>query len=500
MSYYGDEMTKKWTEENVTRYLDKSRHRDQELSSLRMLLSSRQLEFINFQQVCDNLYDGIHITDGEGKVLFINRAYTRTTGIYPEELLGRRVSDIEREGVLYTGSVTERVIRQKKRVNSVATILRMKKEVLVTGNPVFDENGDVKLVVTNTRDFSELKQLEAQLMYVAEEQQKGQTDAVLTLSGDAEGIVDRSPAMRAVMKLVCSVAPTDATVLITGESGTGKEVVANEIVRRSRRSQRPFIKLNCAAIPGPLLESELFGYEEGAFTGAKKAGKAGLFEMANGGTILLDEIGDMPMDLQAKLLRVLQSRTVLRIGGSKPVALDVRVIASTNKDLKREVQNGRFREDLYYRLNVVPIALPPLRARLEEIPALTEHFCQAFSQKYGRTTHFSEQALLVMRGYPWPGNIRELENLVERMVILCYPHQVTADDVAAVLYPEQSLVPTGQQTLKAQVQAFERQVILRTLHTAGTMRKAAQILGVDHSTIVKKCRLYGIDRSGIQER
>lgn len=497
MSYYGDKMTKKWAEESVVRYLDKSKHRDMELSSLRTFLSSQHLEAINFQQVCDNLYDGIHITDGEGKVLFINQAYTRTTGIYPEELLGRKVCDIEREGILYTGSVTDRVIQQKRRINSVATILRMHKEVLVTGNPVFDENGDIKLVVTNTRDFSELKRLEAQLMYMAEEHQKAQKDTGFASAEDASGVTDQSAAMRAVMKLVCSVAPTDATVLITGESGTGKELVANEIVRRSQRSGKPFIKLNCAAIPSALLESELFGYEEGAFTGAKRAGKAGLFEIANGGVILLDEIGDMPMDLQAKLLRVLQSRTMLRIGGSKPVKLDVRVLASTNKDLKEEVQNGRFREDLYYRLNVVPISLPPLRERREEIPALIEYFCQSFSKKYGRTTHFSDEALLLMQEYHWPGNIRELENLVERMVILCYPHVVAADDVADVLYPEKPVMQSERYTLKAQVQAFERQVIVRTLHSAGSMRKAAQILGVDHSTIVKKCRMYGIDRCGM---
>lgn len=499
MKYDNDKSSEQWVEEHVVRFMEKSRHTEQELTSLRAFLSSQYLDVINFQQVCDNLYDGIHITDGEGRVLFINRAYTRTTGIRPEELLGRKVSDIEKEGLLYNGSVTERVIRQKKRVNSVATIHRLNKKVLVTGNPVFDESGALKMVVTNTRDFLELKQLEAKLLFLSAEQQ-GRSDGTVSIQHKTLcGVGGQSAAMQAVMKLVCSVAPTDATVLITGESGTGKEVIANEIVQRSQRSDKPFVKLNCAAIPGALLESELFGYEEGAFTGAKRAGKRGLFEVANGGVILLDEVGDMPLDLQAKLLRVLQSKTMLRIGGSKPVELDVRLIASTNKDLQEEVRKGRFREDLYYRLNVVPVALPPLRERREEIPALTEYFCQAFSKKYGRTTHFTQEALVLMQEYSWPGNIRELENLVERMVILCYPHTVTGDDVAGVLFPQGTMGCPAQGTLKEQVQAFERQLILKTLRSAGSMRKAAQMLGVDHSTIVKKCRQYGlsVERSDV---
>lgn len=322
----------------------------------------------DFREVCQHLYDGIHITDGEGVILFINDAYTRTTGIRPEQVLGRRVSEIE--GLLYQGSVTGQVLKTKQRVNAVATILGLGKEVLVTGTPVFDPFGNVKLVVTNTRDFPELKRLEGQLHTLTEERRKANQELAYLRQRQAGGkeLIYRSGAMESVVELARTVAQTDVTVLITGESGTGKELIANELYQNSARRDKPFIKVNCAAIPAELLESELFGYEEGAFTGARRSGKAGLFELADTGVILLDEIGDMPLALQTKLLRVLQQRELIRVGGSRPVKLDLRVIAATNKDLREQARQGRFREDLYYRLNVVPIELKPLRERRADIP------------------------------------------------------------------------------------------------------------------------------------
>ena len=451
---------------------------------------------IDFQKVCENLYDGIHITDGEGRVLFINQAYTRTTGILPEELLGRKVSDIEAEGKLYRGAVTGKVLESRQRVNSVARIFKLNKEVLVTGTPVFDEAGNIVLVVTNTRDFPELKRLEQQLLTLTEESKKANEELTYLRrqqAGDRR-LLYRSQAMAAVMELVRTVAPTDVTVLITGESGTGKELVANEIYHHSDRVDKPFIKVNCAAIPAELLESELFGYEDGAFTGAKRAGKAGMFELANTGVILLDEIGDMPLPLQTKLLRVLQQRELMRIGGSRPIHLDIRVIASTNKDLQEEVRQGRFREDLFYRLNVVPLEIKPLRERPEDIPYLAERFCQSFNKKYGKDTRISEDAMQLIQAYRWPGNIRELENLVERIVVTSPGGEVTQETVYNALRPS-GVRTSGQMmenaTLRQQVSAFEREVILHTLERAGSMRKAARLLGVDHSTLVKKCRQYG---------
>lgn len=431
-----------------------------------------ELESGDYKSICENLYDGIHITDGTGTILFINKAYTRTTGILPEELLGRKVSEIEAEGILYTGSVTERVLAQGKRINSVATIHRLNKEVLVTGTPVFDEEKNIRLVVTNTRDFPELKRLEAQLLALEEKQEKAVQELAYLRSqqaGDKQTIY-HSAAMREVMEIVRKVAPTDVTVLITGESGTGKELIANEIYQNSDRCGKPFIKLNCAAIPAELLESELFGYEEGAFTGAKRTGKAGMFELANTGVLLLDEVGDMPMALQAKLLRVLQERSLVRLGGSKTIDLDIRVIAATNKELLTQV-------------------------RREDIPVLARHFCELYRRKYGKETELSPNAVAELAKYDWPGNIRELENLVERLVVTDSVGEIGGCQVASALNFSGTAVPEAgplRASLKTQLQTFERELILGALERTGSLRKAAASLGVEHSTLVKKCKRLGI--------
>ncbi len=455
---------------------------------------------VDFRLVCDNLYDGIHITDGEGRVLFINAAYTRTTGIKPEDILGRKVADIEAEGKLYKGSVTAKVLERRERVNSVATIFGLgDKEVLVTGTPVFDEAGNIILVVTNTRDFPELKHLEEQLVAMTAQSEKDNQELAYLRQQQVSGrkLSSRSASMRSVLELVHTVAATDVTVLITGESGTGKELVANELYQASERRGKPFIKVNCAAIPAELLESELFGYEAGAFTGARKAGKAGMFELANTGVILLDEIGDMPLALQSKLLRVLQQRELTRIGGSSPMALDIRVIASTNKDLKAEIAQGRFREDLYYRLNVVPIQLRPLRERREDVPHLAAEFCKNFNKRYGKDAAISEGGMALLCEYRWPGNIRELENLIERLVVTNTSGTITRDTVLAALTPTKApLSAAADGGLKAQVEAFQRELILSTVRREGSIRRAAKALGVDHSTLVKKLEKYGEELPG----
>lgn len=452
---------------------------------------------LDFREVCENLYDGIHIADGEGRILFVNSAYTRTTGIRPEEVLGRKVADVEAEGSFYKGSVTAAVVERRERVDSVATILRLNKEVLVTGIPVLNEAGEIKLVVTNTRDFPELKDLEKRLLALTEKSKKDSEELSYLRMQQAgnKQLLYRSPAMAAVMETIKRIAPTDVTVLITGESGTGKELVAGEIYQNSARRGKPFIKVNCAAIPAELLESELFGYEPGAFTGARKAGKAGMFELADTGIILLDEIGDMPLPLQTKLLRVLQQRELMRIGGIRPIKLDIRVIASTNKNLREEVRLGRFREDLYYRLNVVPVELKPLRERREDISHLAGHFCENFNKKYGKQTQISPEGMELILNYSWPGNIRELENLVERMVVTCSGSSITRSQVFSALDPGGSHLgqeEDGNATLKQRVAAVEREIILQTLEQKGSLRKAAASLGVDHSTLVKKCQRYGL--------
>lgn len=316
---------------------------------------------------------------------------------------------------------------------------------------------------------------------------------------DASRIVGRSPLMRRVLETVATVAPTEASVLILGESGTGKELIANSLHQGSGRSDKRFIKVNCAALPETLLESELFGHEKGAFTGAINR-KPGRFELAHGGTIFLDEIGEMTVATQAKLLRVLQEREVEPLGSTRTVNVDIRIIAASNKILSREVEKGSFREDLFYRLNVVPIELPGLRERKEDIPLLTEHFLKIYNEKNGRNVQgFHPRALDALMRYSWPGNIRELENVVERAVILARDDYVPFSEL-----PEPLREATGDTVIQEiregirpgmTIKEMEQELILRTLEdNDGNRTRSARILGITRRTLQHKLKEYDIER------
>ncbi len=310
-------------------------------------------------------------------------------------------------------------------------------------------------------------------------------DNILSKTKHGKEILTRNPKMQEIINIINNLALSDITVLIHGESGTGKELVARQIHRLSKRANRPFIAVNCAAIPDNLLESELFGHEKGAFTGAieKKIGK---FELARGGTMLLDEIGEMSMMLQAKLLRVLQEREIDRIGGKEPIPVDVRVIATTNKDLYKECMEGRFREDLYYRLNVFPINIPPLRERTEDIPLLAMHFMKKFSEcSHKDIKGFSEQAMNLLKNRQWRGNVRELENVIQRAVFLCRGNLIEVNDL---LLEDDVMCSTKSGNLKE----VEKKLILQTLKDVnGNKTKAAKILGISVRTIRNKLNEYG---------
>lgn len=453
--------------------------------------------YLDFREISDNLYDGIYISDGEGKTIFINKAYTRTTGISQAEVLGRSVKEISEEGMLYKGAVTMDVITNKKTINSLGKSLKNNKDLLITGSPIFDDKGNIKLVVINNRDISDLKELEHKNALLKIDRQRAKEEIkYLRKQQFLNNIISTSiNHMEETVELIKTIAPTDVTVLITGESGTGKEVVADEIYSRSKRNDKPFIKVNCAAIPDELLESELFGYEGGAFTDARRLGKIGLFELANEGTILLDEIGEMHLSLQAKLLRVLQTKEILRIGGSKPVKLDIRVIASTNKDLHEEIKEGKFREDLFYRLNVVPINIKPLRERKEMIPDLIREFLGKFNKKYGKEVILQNIAMDLLINYKWPGNIRELENLIERMVVINSDGIIKYSNLESILDIENysSYDEPGNRKLKDLVQELERDVITLSIKKYGSVNKTAAILGLSQPALWKKCKVLNIE-------
>lgn len=304
-----------------------------------------------------------------------------------------------------------------------------------------------------------------------------------------EGIVGSSPRMQEVLRVAAAVAPTDATVLIYGETGTGKEILARSIHDQSRRAEGPFVAINCGAIPETLLETELFGHEKGAFTSATGT-RVGKFEAADGGTIFLDEVGDMSPAMQVKLLRVLQERTFERVGSNKPIRVDVRVIAATNKDLRHLVREGRFREDLFYRLSVVPIELPPLRERQEDIPLLAQHFLEKYRTKYGKSvTGFTPQAMRKMRRYPWPGNVRELEFAIERAVILCRTPEIWAEDLWLG-----GVEPEGRQERVPTLAEVERQHMVHVLqHTEWNLEEAARVLGLSVAQLRRRLDQHGVE-------
>lgn len=358
-------------------------------------------------------------------------------------------------------------------------------------------------------DLIQVKQVVAKALMHAQSEERG--NASLESGGEtaeSSGLVGLSPVMRDVYKLVGKVSMSKATVLIQGESGTGKELIAKAIHANSPRADKPLIAVNCGAIPENLLESELFGYERGAFTGAVGR-KQGMFELANGGTLFLDEIGELTPALQVKLLRVLQERTIVRLGGVEPIAVDVRLIAATNCDLRERIRQGQFREDLYYRLHVVPIHMPPLRERKEDIPLLISHFLA----KYGRETgkqglHLSPAAMDMMMAYHWPGNVRQLEHTIERAVIMTNSAAIQPEHIqlphresSGGQQPRQDLVIRFEgKTMRELVQEVEREAIFRALQKErGNKLQTAKRLGISRRALLYKIQMYGLEGTG-QER
>jgi PAS domain S-box-containing protein len=436
-------------------------------------------------------FDGILETDARGNTLIVNDAYVRITGMCKKELLGKNIRQLVRDGY-YDRSVAQMVIEQGKPV-TIEQRLRTGKKVLVTGNPVFNDRNELVRVIVNARDLSELEHLRQEVEQAQQLSRHYQEELRKMRMREENDFITESQASKDLFDLIVRVSRVDSTVLIQGESGVGKEIVARELHRNSPRCDQPYIKVNCAAIPESLLESELFGYESGAFTGANKGGKIGLFELANKGSLFLDEVGEIPLHLQVKLLRVLQENEFTRVGGSEPVKIDVRVIAATNRDLDRMVAEGNFREDLFYRLNVIPVYVPALRERREEVAALVRHFLQIFNDKYGFNKTVTASVLGELMDYDWPGNIRELRNVIERAVVTS-PHPVI-DDISFLSRREKNEnlnTNYGPVNLKKEVEEFEKQLILKYVAKYGSLRKAARFLGSSQTTLWRKASQYGI--------
>lgn len=433
----------------------------------------------NLEAVIESSYDGIFITDGNANALYVNKSYERIAGITKEEVLGKNMLDLEKSNII-SKSATLIALRDKK-ITTLSQTFKTGKSVIVTSTPIFDENKNIILVVTNVRDISELEDLKLQL--------EGLKSKIV---GGCE-IIAKHKSMTKLLENAKRIACVDTTVLILGETGVGKEGIAKYIYANSHRANKPYIKVNCGAIPENLLETEFFGYEKGAFTGAKNEGKAGLFELANDGTIFLDEIGELPLNMQVKLLRVLQEETITKIGGSKEIKINVRIIAATNKDLEKLVEEGQFRDDLYYRLNVIPILVPPLRERKDDILLLTKHFECYYNKKYNSNKKIDNTVIDILHNYNWPGNVRELKNTIERMILLNDDNIISLKDLPANILKQKEIEVINRfesSTLKDAVSLLEYEMITKAYEKHKNVRDAAEALGIDSSTFVRKRQKY----------
>jgi PAS domain S-box-containing protein len=444
--------------------------------------------------IINSSFDGLWICDHEGNALMLNKASERINGVDAAHIIGKNMRELVQEG-LFDKSVTLEVLEKKAPVTMIQKVHGDKK-ILVTGNPIFNDHGDIIFVVTNDRDMTELDNLRSQL-HEAQALAKGYISKLSRLQleeADLSNIVFRSAEMQIIIEMAIRVAQVDSTILLLGESGVGKGLIASLIHKQSERSKGPYIRVDLAGIPDSLMESELFGYEKGAFTGARTEGKPGFFELANKGTLFLDEIGEIPLASQSKLLRFLEDHHITRVGGTASREIDVRIIAATNRKIEEMVASRNFRADLYYRLNVVPIHIPSLRERNGDILPLAFHYLAKFNKAYKKNKSFSPQVIEALGKYDFPGNIRELANLIERLVVSTAQDYVEFRELPGSVtekYPTQSIpdtLPFEGLPLKEALERYEREIIARSLKKHGSQREAARALKVDQATISRKTR------------
>ncbi|MGS0763349.1 sigma-54 interaction domain-containing protein [Syntrophomonas curvata] len=457
------------------------------------------LSYDEMAAVIQQSYDGILVTDYNADVVMVNDSYFRITGLNKDQVVGKNFREFFAL-TPYQKAACLDVLERKVPVTYTHSNLIPGKTVMVTASPIFDSENEIRLVITNCRDMTEMVQLREQLEKAQEMEELyyKHLDGLKQLKTCPIAV---SSKMKELLMAALKVSLVDITVLITGESGVGKEVLARYIHENSPRQAEPFVPVNCGAIPEQLLESEFFGYVGGAFTGATKTGKKGLFETANGGTLFLDEIGDLPFNLQVKLLRALDSGEITRVGANSPTPVDIRLLAATNQDLNQMVQEHRFREDLYYRLNVVNLDIPPLRERPEDIRPLCMHFLRECNQRYGEAKRISLDVLRAMENYSWPGNIRQLKHAMERMVVLSH-----GDYLETSALPCSELNPNLQSQIDANkavtvnhfisipqaIEEVEKQILCHAMKQCSSSRQIAKNTGIDQTTVLRKIKKYGL--------
>lgn len=461
-------------------------NKDFELEDIYQACKKTKEERDTYFLAMDNCLDSFHVTDQTGRVIFINKTFERRSKTSKDFIIGKSVAEMEKLG-FYRPSAVRIALREGRPV----TMVQAGKggDAIVTATPIKDGEGNIVMCVSNARFTDELELLDK--YYKGKE--KPSDYGIKTL-------VFKSPEVAKLYESARQVAKADSSILITGETGTGKSMLARYIHDNSPRRKGNFIELNCAAIPENLIESELFGYESGAFTGAKKGGKPGLFEMANEGTLFLDEIGDMPLNLQVKLLHAIQNRTITRIGGTAEKPVNVRIITATNKNLEKRIEEGLFRSDLYYRINVVPLYMPALRERKEDISELVKSFLQTFNSRYGSQVEIVEKALEVLNEYRWPGNIRELENLIERLVVTNRTGVVDEESLPNNIKimtdgPQEDIQVNRLLPLHEAMERVEAQLIDMAFKEHQSTYKAARALGISQSGASRKYLKYKKEKS-----
>ena len=471
-------------------------------SSARHLDPFRNLK-IQFETIFSFSNYGIWILDGEGVVLKVNRVAPELIGVTEKEVLGKKIGDLADQGII-NEALTPTILATRRPVTKPLYVIKSQKYIMASGTPVFDDQGKIIFVVVLEHDMTIVKNLKEQLEQAktVTETIKSELSDINLLELEIEDIIANAPEMKQVMKILLKLARLDVSnILITGESGTGKGLFAKFLHRYGLRQRAPFIAINCAALPEMLLEAELFGYEKGAFTGAADTGKAGLFELAHEGTIFLDEIGDLPFSVQAKLLKCLDEKEIRRLGGTRPIQVNCTVIAATNQDLEELVHRKKFRQDLYFRLNAFPVSIPPLRNRPEDILELANYYLNQYNNEYLQKKKFSQKTLEWIEAYDFPGNVRELKNIIKNAVV------ISEMDVLENIKPQSGSQKTSIQKNKKNTvnsktastglnQALlkvEREKLKEAVSRSTTTRDIARYLGISQSTVTRKLKKHRLD-------
>jgi PAS domain S-box-containing protein len=446
-----------------------------------------------YKKILDNSYDEIFVVDDNDIILYVNEASIKHYGLHPDEMIGKTVTEITKKGLWYPNNIHPYCYKTKKGF-TVEQKTVLGKTIVTTVVPVLDEKGEVEMLVQNIRDKTQLVDFESELAKIRKllENNSSESNLVEKKIDDQSRIITYNEKVKKILKLSQKAVSVGSTLLILGESGTGKGMLTKTIHKNSIKCNNPFIAINCAAIPENLLESELFGYEEGAFSGAIKNGKKGLIELANNGILFLDEISEASLAIQAKLLHVLQERTYYSVGGREVKHTNAIIIAASNKNIREQVARGYFREDLYYRLNVVEVELPPLRKRSEDLYPLSYFFINKFNEKYGCKKEIRKECLQLFRKYNWPGNIRELENFIERLVITAEDRIITVNDLPEFFmdYINKLDDDSYMGSLERRVDEFQKKIVMETLKEQKSIRKTAEILDISKSKAARLINKY----------